>query len=231
MRRNARTRDIAERARRHDWKIAVPAGAIAVTALVIGGAYGNVHARTIHAGVPVTDLTPRLTAWICAIAFLVFGVIATRRFASGLGHIVAAQSLLSAGAAVRLVVSGVGYLIIVFAEFGILDVSLEHLLVGAGVAGIVLGIAAQQSLGNVFASIVLLLARPFVVGDRIRIRSGALGGVFDATVIGISLTYVTLRTDDGPLKIPNSVMLATAVGPIELAKEPLITPDDAAPTR
>jgi small-conductance mechanosensitive channel len=78
----------------------------------------------------------------------------------------------------------------------------------------VLGIAAQQSLSNVFAAVVLLLARPFVVGDRIRIRSGALGGVFEATVAGISLTYVTLITDDGPLKIPNSVMLATAVGAI-----------------
>jgi small-conductance mechanosensitive channel len=95
-----------------------------------------------------------------------------------------------------------------------LDVSIEHLLVGAGLAGVVLGIAAQQSLSNVFAALVLLLAHPFAVDDHIRIRSGALGGVFEARVLGISLTYVTLRTDDGVLKIPNSVMLATAVGPV-----------------
>jgi len=100
---------------------------------------------------------------------------------------------------------------------------------GAGLAGVVLGIAAQQSLGNVFASVVLLLARPFSVGERIRIRSGALGGIFDATVLGISLTYVTVRTDDGLLKIPNSVMLATAAGPIppseeEPAKDPAPSP-------
>ncbi len=118
------------------------------------------------------------------------------------------------GAAVRLVASGVGYVIIIFAELGLLDVSIEHLLVGAGLAGIVLGIAAQQSLSNVFAALVLLLARPFAVGDHIRIRSGALGGVFEAVVLGVSLTYVTMSTDDGVLKIPNSVMLATAVGPI-----------------
>jgi small-conductance mechanosensitive channel len=103
----------------------------------------------------------------------------------------------------------------------VLEVSVEHLLIGAGLAGIVLGIAAQQSLGNVFASIVLLLSKPFVVGERIRIRSGALGGIFDATVVELSLTYVTVRTDDGILKIPNSVMLATAAGPV--------APDDPQP--
>ena len=43
----------------------------------------------------------------------------------------------------------------------------------------------------------------------------ALGGIFDATVLGISLTYVTVRTEGcGILKIPNSVMLATAAGPL-----------------
>ena len=48
--------------------------------------------------------------------------------------------------------TGVGYLILICAELGLLDVPIDHLLVGAGLAGIVLGIAAQQSLGNVFAS-------------------------------------------------------------------------------
>jgi small-conductance mechanosensitive channel len=152
--------------------------------------------------------------WSAAAALLVFGVIATRRFAAGLGHLVSTRTMPAAGSAVRLVTTGVGYVIIICAELGLLDVSIEHLLVGAGLAGVVLGIAAQQSLSNVFASVVLLLARPFVVGDNIRIRSGALGGVFDSVVLSVSLTYVTVRASDGILKIPNSVMLATAVGPI-----------------
>jgi hypothetical protein len=98
-------------------------------------------------------------------------------------------------------------------------VSIDHLLVGAGLAGIVLGIAAQQSLGNVFAALVLLLARPFKVGDHVRIRSGALGGIFEAWVLEVSLTYVTVRTDDGDLKIPNSAMLAAGVGKLPDALE------------
>ena len=57
-----------------------------------------------------------------------------------------------------------------------LSIPIGRLLLGGAIAGVVLGVAAQQSLGNVFAGLVLLMARPFAVGNRIRIRSGALGG-------------------------------------------------------
>jgi hypothetical protein len=46
-------------------------------------------------------------------------------------------------------------------------------------------------------------------------------------VLGVSLTYVTVRTDDGILKIPNSVMLATASGPIAPHEEEPTTPSSA----
>ncbi len=74
-----------------------------------------------------------------------------------------------------------------------------------------LGIAAQQSLGNVFAGLVLLVARPFGVGNYIRVRSGALGGEFYGTVTSMSLTYVSVLTEQGMLKVPNSSLLAAAV--------------------
>jgi small-conductance mechanosensitive channel len=104
-------------------------------------------------------------------------------------------------------------------------VSLQQLLIGAGLAGVILGIAAQQSLGNIFAAIVLLVARPFVVGDDIRVRSGVVG-VLDVKVLGIGLTYVTVRTDDGILKIPNSAMLASGIGrPNSTPEVPVTKPD------
>jgi small-conductance mechanosensitive channel len=196
---------VVDHARKYDWRIALSAGVIALAALVVGSILGSVHGPLIR---------PRVIVWSAAAALIVFGVVATRRFAAGLGHLVSTRTMPAAGAVVRLVATGVGYVIIICAELGLLDVSIEHLLVGAGLAGVVIGIAAQQSLSNVFASVVLLLARPFVVGDNIRIRSGALGGVFDSVVLGVSLTYVTVRANDGIFKIPNSVMLATAVGPI-----------------
>jgi small-conductance mechanosensitive channel len=211
MQRRKRTLDAVSRARDHDWKIALPTGAIALAALIVGSAFGDVHGLRIE---------PHVVVWTSAAALVVFGVICTRRVAAGLGHLITTRSMAAAGAAVRLIVAAIGYILIICTELGMLDVSIEHLLVGAGLAGVVLGIAAQQSLGNVFASLVLLLAQPFIVGDHIRIRSGALGGVFDAVVLSLSLTYVTIRTDDGVLKIPNSVMLAAAVGPLSPSEAP-----------
>ena len=202
-------------ARKHNWTIGILAGVLAAAALVIGSEFGNVHGPALH---------PKLVAWISAALLLVAGVIAVRRIAWGLGHLITLRSIAAAGAAVRLITTGIGYVVVAFAVFAVLEVSIDHLLVGAGLAGIVLGIAAQQSLGNVFAALVLLLARPFKVGDHIRIRSGALGGIFDAWVLEVSLTYVTLRTEDGDLKIPNSAMLAAGVG--QLPRTPA---DTAAP--
>ena len=131
-----------------------------------------------------------------------------------MGRFVSKRTMAAAGGAVRLVTTAAGYVTIICAELDLLSVEIGKVLLGAGVVGVVIGIAAQQSLSNVFASVVLLLAKPFVVGDDIRIRSGAMGGIFDAHVLGVSLTYVTVRTDDGIVKIPNSVMLGTAVGTV-----------------
>ena len=205
--------------RKHNWTIGTLAGVIAAAALVGGSEFGNVHSSQLH---------PKLVAWISAAILLVSGVIATRRIASVLGHLVTQRSIAAAGAAVRLLATGIGYVVVVFAVFAVLEVSIDHLLVGAGLAGIVLGIAAQQSLGNVFAALVLLLARPFRVGDHIRIRSGALGGVFDVWVLEVSLTYVTVHTEDGRLKIPNSAMLAAGIGQLPgRYGESVRTEDDA----
>jgi small-conductance mechanosensitive channel len=105
-----------------------------------------------------------------------------------------------------------GFAIIV-TSLALLHIDVRQLLLGGAVAGVILGIAAQQALGNVFAGLVLLLARPFNVGDRVRIRAGALSGTIEGTLVEISITYVRLQTADGPLYLPNSMVLAAAVGP------------------
>ncbi len=74
-----------------------------------------------------------------------------------------------------------------------------------------LGIAAQQSLANLFAGLVLLFAHPFRVGDHVRFRAGALSGQIEGIVTDLSLTYVRLETDEGQVLLPNSQALAAAV--------------------
>jgi len=204
--------------RERDWILGVLSSLLALAALVTGSAFGHVSTPRIN---------PRLIAWISAAVLLLFGGLGTTRLSSVLGRRVASTSMPAAGGAVRITTAAVGYLIVIFGVLAVLEVSIEHLLVGAGLAGVVLGIAAQQSLSNVFAGLVLIFARPFHVGDRVRVRSGSLGGIFDARVVEMSLTYVSLHTEDGVYKIPNSAMLAAGVARTPLT--PLPQPPGASP--
>jgi small-conductance mechanosensitive channel len=201
--------DLPASARRREILVGICAGVVAIGALGVGSDVQKFHSTASHA---------KLVEWLAVVGLLLAGGIAVRRTASVLGRIITRQSVQSAGAVVRLVATGIGYVIILFAIFAVLGVSLQHLLIGAGVAGVALGIAAQQSLANIFASLVLLFARPFGVGDRIRIRSGSLG-VIDVWVVGIGLTYVTVRNDEGVMKIPNSAMLASGIGQLPTDSE------------
>ncbi len=187
------------------WVIGILSSLVTLAALVVGSEFGNVHAKSLN---------PKLISWLSAVAIVFFGIIATARISRALSLLVARRSVPAAEGAVRFISAAVGYLFVAFATLAVLNVSVERLVVGAGLAGVVLGIAAQQSLGNIFAGLVLILARPFGVGDHIRIRSGSLGGIFDAWVREMSLTYVTVQTDDGEYKIPNTAMLAAGVAQV-----------------
>jgi len=121
---------------------------------------------------------------------------------------------------VRFVILVAGALVTVIITLELFNVAVTQLIVGGVVTSVLLGIAAQQSLANVFAGIVLLMARPFRVGDQIGVRSGALSGLLEGMVSEISITYVRLETPNGPVHIPNSQVLAAAVGPAGAVPSP-----------
>jgi small-conductance mechanosensitive channel len=162
-----------------------------------------------------------MIVWLLVVAFVAIGSFAVRLEALLFGKLVTSRRGIATGAIVRLVATGLGFVVLLFGVFAAFGLSVQRLLITAGVAGIIVGIAAQQSLANVFASLVLLFARPFHVGDDIIVRSGALG-VVEGQVRGIGLTYVTLRTKDGTLKVPNSAMLASGIG-----RHPTPPPEDS----
>jgi small-conductance mechanosensitive channel len=79
------------------------------------------------------------------------------------------------------------------------------LLAGAGVASIVLGLAAQNTLGNLIAGMTLLLYRPFQVGDRVQVTAPT--GLETGVVQVITLGYTILRTENNRrIVVPNSAM-------------------------
>jgi len=86
------------------------------------------------------------------------------------------------------------------------------LAAGAGFTAVVLGLATQQTFGNVFAGVVLLSARPFQVGDRVRFAG--LGMDVEGTVAAHGLLHVTLYDGDDEVLIPNNAALSMSARPI-----------------
>lgn len=84
------------------------------------------------------------------------------------------------------------------------------LLAGVSVVSVVLGLAAQSTLGNLVAGLSLVLYRPFRVGDNVQLNSPK--GLVTATVEVVSLGYTVLReVEEHEVIVPNSVMASSVV--------------------
>lgn len=108
---------------------------------------------------------------------------------------------------ISLVVSLVAALVIA-------NVSVTAIAIGASFSAVIVGLAAQQTLGNLIAGLVLLTARPFRVGDTVRLQVGVLAGQIEGMVTELGLMYTTFNAGGDPVLVPNSAVLAAAVRPL-----------------
>lgn len=102
----------------------------------------------------------------------------------------------------------------IFVAFNLAGLRLSTLAVGGAITAVILGLAAQQTFGNLFAGTVLLSARPFRVGDLIRLQTGMVGGEVEGTVSSLGLLYTTLSRGADTIMVPNSVVLSAAIIPL-----------------
>jgi len=79
-------------------------------------------------------------------------------------------------------------------------------LVAAAVA-VVGGLIAHRAAGRLVAGAVLVVARPFAPGDRVRLYVPELGRVADAELLRIGALTTTLCTDSGVLVVPTGELL------------------------
>jgi small-conductance mechanosensitive channel len=155
----------------------------------------------------------QLVAAGCAAAFFVFGFTATLGLSGRARDILLPRVGNAHATMVRLLIVLVGALTTLVLTLQLFDLPVGQLVLGGALTGVLVGIAAQQTLANLFAGIILLLSKPFVVGDDVRLWSGPLGGEFDGTVMEIGLTYVRLEAANGEFRLPNAQVLSSAVGP------------------
>ncbi len=101
-----------------------------------------------------------------------------------------------------------------FVALRVAGIAPHTLALGGAFTAVIFGLAAQQTFGNLIAGMVLLSARPFRVGERVRLQAGMLGGTVEGTVSSLGLLYTTLATGDDSVMVPNSVVLNAAVQPL-----------------
>lgn len=114
------------------------------------------------------------------------------------------------GFLIRLV--GVGIALLVALRTAGLDP--RTLAVGGAFTAVIFGLAAQQTLGNLIAGTVLLSARPFRVGERVRLQGGSLAGTVEGVVSSLGLLYTTFDAGDDSIMVPNNIVLNVAVVPL-----------------
>src|SRR5215472_12386980 len=195
------------KARTRPWHAYI-ALALAVIAAGVSYAFGN----KVKGGLFEGQLGDSVVAASAAVAFTVFATFTVVAFARRARE--ALESVTGSAyhaALVRYAIVLVGAIVVIIITLVLLKVPISQLLAAGALAGIIVSIAAQQSLSNIFAGLVLVLSRPFRVGDTIWLRSGALGGQHEGTVTEIGITYMQLETGDDLMSLPNSQVLAAAV--------------------
>jgi small-conductance mechanosensitive channel len=100
------------------------------------------------------------------------------------------------------------YSIAILLALDFLGINVMPFVAGAGVAGIAIGFAAKDTLSNLIAGILLILDRPFEIGDRIEVWSAPAGSASWGDVVHIGLRATKIKTTDNiVIIIPNNEIM------------------------
>src|SRR5215510_3449641 len=202
----------------------------AIIALVLAAAAGiisSVAGRDFESWTGHGNVASKIVAASTAAAFCLFAVVGILGLAGRARQALQPVTGSAHAAVIRYAIVLAGLILTLVFTLTLFKVPVTQLIVGGALTTILIGIAAQQALSNVFAGIVLLLSRPFIVGDTIQLRSGAMGGLLEGTVTEVGITYLRLDTADGPMSLPNAQVLAAAVSHPAETSTATAQPDDA----
>jgi len=173
--------------------------AAAVALLVVWGRLDEAVALLERSERPVEVTTNIvITAGLALVAYVAIDVLddTVARFSDGADRITDHEAE---------IIRRVGQLsiiaLLIATVFTVWGVDLSGLLVGAGFLGIVVGLAARQTLGSLIAGLVLMFSRPFTIGDWVEI------GDQEGIVTDITIVNTRLENFDGEfVVIPNDIV-------------------------
>ena len=95
-------------------------------------------------------------------------------------------------------------------SLGTLSIDVSAIVASLGLTGFAVGFALKDSISNLLSGVLILVHRPFGVGDSIKVKT------FQGRVTSIDLRYTRLELDGEKILVPNSLLFTN---PISLLSE------------
>lgn len=146
------------------------------------------------------------------VALLMLGYAIVRDLGRALGPAMFRRMDPATAGTVGFLIRLLGILLVGLVALRIAGMRPQTLAVGGAFTAIIAGLAAQQTLGNLFAGLVLLSARPFRVGDRARLLGSGID--IEGVVSSLGLLYTTFDQGENTTMVPNSTILNVSVTPL-----------------
>lgn len=159
----------------------------------------------------VRDKQTELTLVITVVCIAI-GVAAVRSIVTWFAVLIATYLGPSRTRGISAVLSFVFYVILAIVIAGQTKLDLSGLAISGALTGVIVGIAAQASLSNIIAGLVILFARPYRPGQFVTVRAAAFAGSeYSGEVGDITLFFTTLLSNAQEIRVPNSSMVASVV--------------------
>ena len=151
----------------------------------------------------IVSWLPRIAgAILILLAFYVLCQVLCRLLKKGVGHVARDEHLTNLFVRSTRIILTIAAII---TAMGTMGVDVSALVAGLGLTGFALGFALKDTISNLLSGVLILLHKPFVVGNEISIAG------FTGKVITIDLRYTELRSEGNKILIPNAKLFTDPV--------------------
>ena len=149
------------------------------------------------------DWLPRVgSALLVLFVFWLLAVVSrkvVRKAGAVAGIDVSVINLLARSAYIVLLVVGL------VTSLGTLGIDVSAIVASLGLTGFAVGFALKDSISNLLSGVLILIHRPFSVGDSIKVKT------FEGRVSAIDLRYTRLEQDGETILVPNSLLFTNPI--------------------
>ena len=199
--------------------------ALILTAVIGGLSFAGFYVISYYSRYfPKGSLPKGSFSIIEAVFIAVFGVIAIKIIQKNLFKVLGGYISEDRAGFFRFLLSFIAYFTLILFIFTTLGIDISNILLGATFLGVILGIASQSLLSNLFAGFVIIFGKPFRIGDRITVVTWQYGLLmstyqheavkpgYTGVIKDINILFTTIIEDSGfTMRAPNNILMQALI--------------------